>query len=244
MGIGRVIGSGIVGMLFLVPFAWLSFFALDLTGTVTGGLITGLNDLFASIGGPIGAILTFVGGMFIGLLLVILFPIHWALMYRPDDVMLLVGLVMPWVLACTVASAIFAHSPRGGLHTSLAVGIGYLILSFVLYGVLLFIIRAISGGMGGLVIDLIDGLSLGLTDLPFLAAVSLAILEGCLVGSVFGAFIGSLKYKPEGAKKPVKKKGKTPESEPKLDTSADYCTNCGAKITPGNEFCTNCGQKV
>ncbi|MBD3196799.1 MAG: zinc-ribbon domain-containing protein [Candidatus Lokiarchaeota archaeon] len=250
MGIGRVIWSGIVGMVILVPMAWISFTFLNLTGSVTGGLIEGLEDLLASIPGVLGMILSILGGMILGVLLIFLFPVHWALYYRPDDVMLIIALMTPWILTCTIASAISAHSPRGGLHTSLAIGIGYAIPTTILYFALGPIIGALTGGggIGMTVTSLIDGLSLGLTDLPFLAAALLGIFEGCLVGAFFGAFIGSLKYKPEeqiaktsGISYSTSSKEST--SEPTLSSSEDFCENCGAKLAPKDEFCTNCGAK-
>ena len=50
MGFGRVVWSGCVGMLCLIPMAWISFSFLDLTGSVTGGLITNLNTALSSLG--------------------------------------------------------------------------------------------------------------------------------------------------------------------------------------------------
>ena len=247
MGWGRVIGSGCLGMLCLIPMAWISFSFLDLTSSVTGGLITNLNDALASIGtllgmGGLGDILGFVASAFLGLILILLFPIHWCIFYRPDDVMLLISVVLPWLLCCTITSAIFAHSPRGGIHTSLAIGIGYLIPAVVIY-LLIPMIPMIGPIIGGVV----DGAVSGLTDLPYLLAVFTAILEGCLVGAVFGGFIGSLKYKSTGDKtqsKVKKAKGKAKdEQEPSLDSS-ELCPNCNAKLVPGNEFCTNCGTAI
>jgi hypothetical protein len=196
MGWGRVIGSGCVGMLCLIPMAWISFSFLDLTGSVTGGLINNLNDALASIGGllgmgSVGDILGLVAGAFLGLFLILLFPIHWCIFYRPDDVLLIISVILPWILCCTITSAIFSHSPRGGIHTSLAIGIGYLIPAMGIY----LLIPLIPGGYGSLIGGVVDGAVSGLTDLPYLLAVFTAILEGCLVGAVFGGFIGSLKYK-------------------------------------------------
>ena len=141
MGLWRVIWTGIVGMIFLALTSWISFQFLDLTSSVTGGLIEDLNVFLGSL------------GLIIALLLYFLLPL----------------------------------------------------------------IPVIGPLIGGL----IDGAVTGFTDLPYVLAVSTAILEGCLVGAVFGGFIGALKYKPtgEGGKQKSKKsKVKTEEDkEPTLD---------------------------
>jgi hypothetical protein len=117
MGLKRVICSGCLGMLCLIPMSWLAFM-IGLTSAVTGGLITNLESAFAAIGGPLGTILTVIGGAFLGLIMIILFPIHWCLLYRPDDIFLIFAIILPWILCCAITSGLFAHSPRGGLHTS------------------------------------------------------------------------------------------------------------------------------
>jgi len=227
--------------------AWISFTFLNLTGGVTGGLIENLEGAIASLGsliglGGLGDILGLVAGAFLGLILILLFPIHWCIFYRPDDVLLLVSVVLPWILCCTITSALLAHSPRGGIHTSLAIGIGYLIPAMAIY-----LVIPVIPMVGPIIAGVVDGAMSGLTDLPYLLAVFTAILEGCLVGAVFGGFIGSLKYKPtEGTAQPKVKKSKgkaDEEQEPSLDSS-ELCPNCKTKLVPGNEFCTNCGSAI
>ena len=252
MGWGRVIKSGIVGMLLLIPMAYVSFRFLNLTEGVTGGLIANIDDALASLTEDLGffAILVeFIAGAAIGALLIFLFPIHWCLFYRPDDIMLIIAITLPWILCCVITSAIFAHTPRGGVHTSLAIGIGYAIILSVLYIVLALVLPLGS--------TILDGLLMGLTDLPYLLAVLTAIFEGTLVGAVFGAFVGSLKYKPKGGKKKKKKvkiKAETTETgelfpreiteEKTVSTpTSDFCKNCGARLTDEDLFCINCGAK-
>jgi len=244
LGFGRVVWTGIVGMIFLALTSWISFQFLDLTSSVTGGLVQNLNVALASLGsllGGIGNIIGILAGLLMGLLLILIFPIHWCLMYRPDDVMLLISVTLPWILACSMICAINAKTPGKGIRTSLAIGIGYLILALLIY-FLLPLIPIIGPLIGGI----IDGLASGLTDLPYVLAVSTAILEGCLVGAVFGGFIGALKYKAtgdSGKQKSKKSKDKIEDDkEPTLDDS--HCTNCGAKLVPGNDFCNNCGMKI
>ncbi|MFX1280405.1 MAG: zinc ribbon domain-containing protein [Promethearchaeota archaeon] len=250
MGFKRVIGSGIVGMIFLIPMSWISFRFLNLTEGVTGGLIENIDDALSIITGslPTGAgfFVEFLAGAFIGLALIFIFPIHWCIMYRPEDILLIIAITLPWILTCVIISAIFAHSPRGGINSSLAIGIGYMIIFSVIYLVL-----AIALPLGSAIMD---GLLTGLTNLPFLVAVLSSILEGCLVGAVFGAFIGSLKYKPGGSKgKKVKSKSKEDVTEisdvnraieSSVASTPATCTNCGAKILTDDLFCTNCGAKM
>ncbi|MHA1241578.1 MAG: zinc-ribbon domain-containing protein [Promethearchaeota archaeon] len=240
MGFGRVLWTGIVGMIFLLLTSYISFQFLDLTSSVTGGLIQNLNDAIGSLGAllpGVGVIIEIFAPMLLGLILIFIFPIHWCLMYRPDDVMLLISVTLPWILACSMITGINAKTPGKGIRTCLAIGIGYLTLALILY----FGLSSIP-----IIGPVIDGAVAGLTDLPYVLAVSTAILEGCLVGAVFGGFIGSLKYKPTGAgsKKETKKsKAKVGDGkEPTLDD--DHCTNCGAKLVADNDFCTNCGMKL
>jgi hypothetical protein len=243
MGFGRVLWTGIVGMIFLVLTSWISFQFLDLTSWVTGGLIQNLNVALSSLGsllGGAGGIIGIIAAPILGLLLILLFPIHWCLWYRPDEVGLLIAVTLPWILACSMICAINAKTPGKGIRTSLAIGIGYLILALLIY----FLLPMIPV-IGPFIEGIINGLTLGLTDLPYVFAVSTAILEGCLVGAVFGGFIGSLKYKPAGSgskQKGKKSKAKVKgDKEPTLDGA--HCTNCGAKLVSDNDFCTNCGMK-
>ena len=233
MGFGRVVWTGIVGMLFLLITSWISFQFLDLTSSITGDLIQNLNDALASL----GPFLSFIAGAFMGLILILIFPIHWCLTYHPDDVMLLISVTLPWILSCSMICAINAKTPGKGIRTSLAIGIGYLIIALLIF----FLLPLIP-----FVGPIVNGLITGLTDLPYILAVSTAILEGCLVGAVFGGFIGALKYKPagdSGKKKSKKSKAKAADDkEPTLDDS--HCANCGAKLVPGNDFCNNCGMKL
>ena len=247
MGFKRVFWSGVVGMLVLIPMSWISFRFLNLTEGLTGGLIVNIDDALTTITEALPAGSLFVeilAGAFIGLALVLLFPIHWCIYYHPEDIGLVVAVTFPWILCCVIASGLFAHSPRGGIHTSLAIGIGYAIILTVGYIILSFTLIGV----------VLDGLLLGLSDLPYLLAVLTSILEGCLIGSVFGAFIGSLKYKPAGAKgKKGKSKGKKEITEmseenkaieSSLVSVATKCTNCGAKLISDDLFCTNCGAKM
>lgn len=241
-----MIGSGCAGMCCLIPMAWISFRFLNLTEGLTGGLIENIDDALGIITdelGDIGLFVEILAGAFIGLGLIFLFPIHWCIFYRPENVMLIIAVTVPWILCCVITSGIFAHSPRGGIHSSLAIGIGYAFILSIAY-----LVISLVTPLGSAILD---GVLIGLTDLPYLVAVLTAILEGCLVGAVFGGFIGSLKYKPGGIKgSKAKSKGKEEVTEISdvnraIESSVmmgkTTCTNCGAKLTSDDLFCTNCG---
>ena len=242
MGFWRVLGSGILGMILLLLTSYVSFQFLDLTSSITGGLIQNLNEALTSLEGllgGIGTVIAIIAPMILGLVLILFFPIHWCLFYRPDNVLLLISVTLPWIITCSLVCALTAKTPGKGIRTSLAIGIGYLILALLLY-FLLPMIPVIGPFIGGI----LNGLALGLTDLPYVLAVSTAILEGCFVGAVFGGFVGSLRYKPAGSggkQKSKKSKSKADVEEPSLDGA--HCTNCGAKLVADNDFCTNCGMK-
>ncbi|MFW9988249.1 MAG: zinc ribbon domain-containing protein [Candidatus Odinarchaeota archaeon] len=254
MGWGRVIKSGCAGMCCLIPMALVSFRFLNLTEGITSGLIVNIDDAIAKISnifGDFGIIVELLISMSFGAILIFLFPIHWCLFYDPNDVLLLIAVTVPWILCCAITSGLFAHSPRGGVHTSLAIGIGYAIILSLVYIILALVIPF---GFGSAILD---GFVHGLTDLYYIPAVLTAILEGTLVGAVFGAFIGSLKYKSKGGKEKKKKK-KTKVKDEGLETgemfarevveevkapTSDYCKNCGAKLTSEDLFCINCGAK-
>ena len=240
-------GSGLVGMIILIPTAYICLISFDTFALITGGLIKNVWMVGALFGG-LGVI---AFSIFLGVGLVCLFPIHWALITRPDNILLLLALALPWIITCSFASALFAHSPRGGIHTSLAIGIGYFIIMLIPY-ILLVLLLGVSGTGG----TIIDKITLGFTGMPWVLSALAATMEGAGVGAVFGALVGSLKYKPgETHEKEKKKKSKEKKSvsleptfgtavSPAVSTSAERCKDCGAKLIPGDLFCTDCGNRI
>ena len=242
-------------MLLMVPIAYISFISFDLISLLTGGFITN----FIGLADTINPVVVFLLGAFLGILVICLVPIHWVLINQPGNWIYLLALALPWIVTCFLTSYLFAHTPRGGIHTSLAIGIGFFVLMLVPY-ILLAILLAQFGGAA-----IIDGLSVGITDLPWVLATLCATMEGAGVGAFFGAFAGSLKYKPgklskkeKKAKKKKKKEKKKKEQsyipEPTFDdistssrpsaSTDNYCLNCGTKLLPGDDFCTKCGSKA
>ena len=71
MGFKRVFWSGVVGMIILIPMAWISFRFLNLTEGLTGGLIENIDDALITITGnlPAGAgfFVEILAGAIIGL---------------------------------------------------------------------------------------------------------------------------------------------------------------------------------
>ncbi len=262
MELRRYIFSGLIGMLLLVPISYIFFRFLNLGESITGGVISDFPAAITAILGLLGLdgpIINIIAGILIGLALVFLFPIHWCILYRPDDIGLILAVTLPWILCLAITSALRARSPREGIYTSFAICIGCIILNIIIYFIMPLIVNALAPGYGSATFIILNGLSTGLTDLPYLLAVITAILEACLVGAVFGAFVGSLRYKGMGdAKK--KKKIKVKVKEETTETSelisreideektivtlaSNTCSNCGANFVTEDLFCTNCGAK-
>lgn len=186
-GVWRFIWTGIVGMLFMIPTAFATFYFLDLIALLTGGLIQNFFVLIRALASPLVA---FFISAFIGIFLICLFPVHWALMNHPDNVMLMLALVLPWVICCSTMALLTARNPKEGILTSFAIGLGFFFIMLIIYIGISVLLARFGGGA------IINRASIGLTGMPFLLAAFLATMEGAAIGAVFAALIGSLKYEP------------------------------------------------
>ncbi len=136
--------------------------------------------------------------------------------------MMALAMVIPWILAISISSLLFAKNTRQGIFIGIYLAIGYIILGSAAYLGSTYILQSATGTSIGT--GVIDGIFRGLTDLHPLLAIVLASIEGCLIGGVFGALIGSLKYKPgeeEYTPKMRKKKDK-PEETSNSDSTSDF----------------------
>ena len=252
MGLGRVIWTGCLGMCCLIPMAWISFTFLDLTAAVSNGIFIDLGPALDAVlqnflPGALGAILPVLIGGLLGIVMLLFFPLHWALYYRPDDIVMAIAIILPWILVGTITSALFCKKAKQGFDTGLAVGLGYAIGVSIL---VLALDAFVGSGLGFSITEILNGLFTGLTELPFYGALFLSCIEGGLIGGIFGALIGSLKYKPgeEKVKGKKSKKAKTADSgavfdEPTLGSvSESICKNCGTALGKGDTFCPNCGK--
>jgi hypothetical protein len=184
--IWRFIWTGIVGMLLMIPTAYAIFYFFNLISLLTGGLI---QNFSAALSNTVGPIVAFFISAFLGIFLVCLIPIHWALIYHPNDIILMLALVLPWVICCSIMALLTARNLEEGVFTSIAIGLGFFIMMVIIYVGASVLARAIGGAA------LIDGISIGLTDLPFVLAALLATMEGAGCGAAFAALVGSIKYK-------------------------------------------------
>ena len=257
----------------LIFMSAIAFTVFDLGAAITGGLFTNIGTTITSAlefaipeAGTIISI--FVNG-FMGLFLILLFPVHWLLAYRPGDAVYALALIVPWILAVFITSIIFSKSAKEGFITGIWLGAGFMIVGLgVIYGVTALIE---ASGEGSVFIGAIDGFYTGLTDLPPFWAIFTSCLEGGVIGGAFGALAGAIRFKPGQAgyqpKKPKKskKKGKDnafgdSKSKPYTPTTPAYglgsssqqsgtpgmktCPNCSTQVDEGTAFCTNCGNRI
>ncbi|MCK5268719.1 MAG: hypothetical protein KAR07_11135 [Spirochaetes bacterium] len=206
----------------------MSFTYFDLSNAISGSLFVnvgeGLLSLFQeSTGNPeAGALITILLGGISGFISLMIFPIHWLLYYRPDEIGMAFAMTIPWVVAIGLSALLFAKSAREGIFLGLYLALWYIGVSVTIY----FLATAALApqlGTGGAAI--IDGIFSGLTDLHPILAIAFSTLEGGLIGGTFGALIGALKYKAEKpaydptakVKKKKKKKKKKGEDEEPAD---------------------------
>jgi hypothetical protein len=186
-------------------------------------LLTNINALTAELAtmvpGGFGAAIAILLPMLIGGVCLVIFPLDWALIYRPDNISLILGLMLPWAVAGLLVALIFAHNAKEGFICGLSIAVYPIILGIVATVGLGFLGNAISIDIG----TILNGLVEGLVDRGLILAILSATLEGGALAGVFGALIGSLKYKPgqvEKAKKSKKSKAKSKEKgkeEPRVE---------------------------
>lgn len=211
MGAPKIIFlGGLLGGVFLLLMGWVSFQVLNLGDLMTGGLLTNISSLFSMLGDVlpgIGSIFALILPMFIGWGMLILFPLDWALTYRPDDIGLLFGILIPWAIAGVLTSLIFAKNAKQGFLCGIAIALYPIILMIVGSILLGFLSQGLLMGIniGGI----LDGIVVGLVDRSLPLAILSATLEGGALAGVFGALIGSLKYDPAKMSKGKKSKAKT-----------------------------------
>lgn len=206
----------------LFVMAGISFTFLDLGNAISGSLFVnlgaGLQGLFQLLTGneSMGTLVSILLGGFMGLISILIFPIHWLLFYRPDDIYMAVAMTVPWILAISISAAIFAKSSREGLFIAIYLAIGYIVFGTVVYLGSTILLQSATGTTIGT--GVIDGIFRGLTDLHPILAIILASLEGCLIGAAFGALIGSLKYDPSKSDYQPKVRETKDDSDNKSDT--------------------------
>ncbi|MCF2139261.1 MAG: zinc ribbon domain-containing protein [Candidatus Lokiarchaeota archaeon] len=253
----------------LVIMAGVSFTFFDLTNAISGSLFVNVGSAISGIftlatgNESVGTLGTILLGGLMSIVSVLIFPIHWLLIYRPDEAGMALALMIPWVLSIGISALLFAKSAKQGFMIGVWLAVGYIVWGIVIY-VLLAIV--LSGTIG---ISIINGLFGGLTDLHPILAIILASLEGGLIGGAFGALFGAIKYKPgeetEYEMKPSKekksKKGKKKDksgdmyiestfdvySSNSSTTSFDEktmkkCPYCGANLKKDQEYCLNCNN--
>ncbi|HHE64410.1 MAG TPA: zinc ribbon domain-containing protein [Bacteroidetes bacterium] len=256
--------------------AGISFTFFDLTNAISGSLFVNVGSALSGIfslvtgnetAGAFGSIL--LGGL-MSIFSVLIFPIHWMLIYRPDEAGMALALAIPWILSIGISALLFAKSAKQGLMIGVWLAVGYIIWGIIIY---ILIAVVLSGTVG---LGIVNGLFGGLTDLHPVLAIILACLEGGLIGGAFGALFGALKYKPgkdveyqmKGIQQKSPKKEKKKGKKKKKDKDDDFgtyeptisipdsntsnfdpntmkkCPYCGAYLKKDQKFCLQCNNYI
>ncbi len=209
--------------------AGVSFTYFDLTDAISGSLFVNVGDGIllllqdSDLGINTGTFITILIGGVSGFISLMIFPIHWLLYYRPDEIGMAFAMTIPWIVAIGISALLFTKSAREGIFLGLYLALGYIVVSVAIY----FLITAALAQEGPIGSSIIDGIFSGLTDLHPILAIIFSTLEGGLIGGTFGALIGALKYKASAetydpTKKKKKKKKKGEEDEPAEEPGFAY----------------------
>jgi len=208
MGVPKILFlGGLLGGIFLLLMGWVAFTVFHLADAVTGGLLTNVSALTSLLGAAMPALGVIVP-MILGGLILVIFPLDWALTYRPDDIGLMFALIIPWAVAGVLVALIFAHNAKQGFLCGIALMVYPIILGIIAIAGLNALSNSIGGGLD--IGALVNGVIEGLVDRSLIVAIITATLEGGALAGVFGALIGSVKYDPGniGTGKKVKSKSK------------------------------------
>ncbi len=186
----------------LFPMAWISFLVFDLSSAVSGGLFTNIGpalDTLITQNLPQGGqFVSMLAGGFIGMLLILVFPIHWLLYYRPDEPEFAIAMMIPWILVTFISAIIWARDMKEGFMFGIKISVIWMVFGIIIY----LLLSQVLGAEVPAINALLNGLSQGLTDLSPILAIFLACLEGGIIGGVFGALAGAIRYKPGEKYKP------------------------------------------
>ncbi|MHA1746420.1 MAG: hypothetical protein ACTSWW_10500 [Promethearchaeota archaeon] len=224
----KCFGTCCAGCLLFI-MAGVSFTYFDLSNAISGSLFVNVGDgilivLQEATGDPnTGTLITILIGGVSGFISLMIFPIHWLLYYRPDEIGMAFAMTIPWVVAIGLSAALFSKSAREGIFLGLYLALGYIIVSVTIYFLITAALAPEIGPMGS---SVIDGIFQGLTGLHPILAIAFSTLEGGLIGGTFGALVGALKYKASAEtydpSKKKKKKKKGEEDEPAEEPGFAY----------------------
>ncbi|HMF34184.1 MAG TPA: hypothetical protein VKK79_22355 [Candidatus Lokiarchaeia archaeon] len=217
--VGDILGLVFLTLMGYVAVMWCTWFPAatggtceDLGSAVTGGLLTNLGAITTlPVLGNFGPLI----GVLLGTVFLILFPLDWALTYRPGDVIFFLWILIPWAVAGILNALVFAKNAKQGF----AAGLVIMIIPVILGVILSFVLANLLGG-----VNILDLIFTGLVNRGFIAAIFTATLEGGALAGVFGSLIGALKYKPDGSGGASKKKkgNKREGAEKKEDVFVDF----------------------
>jgi hypothetical protein len=223
--------------------SYIAFNYLGLDSAITGGLFTNvgpaISDLITGLNlGAYSTVADIAAVGFLGFISIMIFPLHWLLTFRPDNSMFAIALLFPWVMTAFITSLLFAKSMKEGFLTPIILGITIIVILIVVFSVIIPYVNNLpqikSAGID--ITGIINGVFSGLAGLPPNTPLAnlpaewimvLAVGEGSLVGSVFGALAGAIRYNPKSG-------GYQPKNPKQMSPATTTPTN--ATTMPTNNY--------
>lgn len=87
----------------------------DLTNAISGSLFVNVGSAISGIftlatgNESVGTLGTILLGGLMSIVSVLIFPIHWLLIYRPDEAGMALALMIPWVLSIGISALLLLN---------------------------------------------------------------------------------------------------------------------------------------
>ncbi|TFH29117.1 MAG: hypothetical protein E4G98_04375, partial [Promethearchaeota archaeon] len=123
----------------LIIMAGVSFTFFGLTNAVTGSLFVNVGDAISGLlslafdNANLGVLGTVLIGGIVSIISILIFPIHWLLIYRPEEAGMALALMIPWVLCVGISALLFAKSAKQGFLIGVWLAVGYIVWGLIIY---------------------------------------------------------------------------------------------------------------
>lgn len=211
--VGRWFGVYFWNQLTIYGFAFLLFLipGVELVSQILGNTITSIDQFIIQMGAllPEGGGLVFTAALLLintllELMVFMIYPLHWTIYHRPHDGLTILLTMLPWIVGGFLTNLKLTRNWLEGI------GVGvFTIIQQMIPGIIISILFALTGLLpveAQVIFSAIQGIQIGLVDMPIGLAMILTVLEGGLIYMGVGIVVGLLKTGTRLGRSPAERK--------------------------------------